>query len=1852
MSDFDPIKKELRQARSESSDARQTLARARERERSLNERLTEAKRNANPHNQQSAEEISSLERQLKNAHTVTERAREQFNNISTQLSDVWERFLPLTDPIQNIGQFNDSIPILMLPLRLETRFKTVTSRTGGILNQLWVRVFPDECLVDTFEKDLTATERKNARRYWAFHWAAAGDETKERAAWKELVAAHGSGRSGWIRKSYQPSNDAEKPPVPNPAGNFHLIIPAQANEPLGADATAVADFWKKVFLKTEDSQNASELAKKYAPANLKETAAAGANVLVTFVRFPAFDEGNSKPFPWSEAPKVQLLPERFVFLGYHGGKIKTELSNLVRTPLIVGPNPTAEKADQFQENADGDLVTPEEMRWMTDFTEAVNKGMGFRIDLDADTAKNGFERVLVLGVRLGSSETEGKGELEDLLQKHLYGRSGFSIIPQGTPTNNTEENNSGYSRADDPEESFPIFVQGKEQFEYKSDPLQKKDGQWLAEWLGIGLDILKQTPNADQTDQIEARAMNTALWPATFGYWMQKLMNPVFKDSPKTVEMTRWFFNHYVSGRGQIPAVRVGRQPYGIIPASAFSRVNWLRAVIDTPRIAAGSGIANYLLQLHQLLMNLNQTWKTQAGISPHVALPTQDPQQNLLDIIALHPASVEYHARLSHSKKHLWNYYLFSGLSFQYWQNLNIEAALITGAKLLLSAWGYKGTEQPKIFDKYYRTGQERLNGPIVDDLPPSESQLIRAYSDNNKSYINWLYEALGDYEGMLLPQAGLRERPQALLYLLLRHALLEEYDGAGHKARFNAKVITESVFREALVTEPEFIHINTNVARSESRIAHLLEPEPSIFNNQNSVVKNIGIDVKKVTPAFTAVNNLKEMETALKNLDVPTARLERLLAEHIDCCSYRHDAWIQGLLNFKLSMMRFIEDDGENIAQEGLYLGAYAWLENLRPDNKVFTPVRDLDKELAVIFQRDGEAPLATDSTNYGYIHAPSLNHAVTAAVLRNGYVSNSTPTQPDLLNVNLSSERVRKALETLEGIRNGQSLSALLGYRFERSLHDRDPAMFVFFYQLRKAFPLVANKLESTKDTSKEAAEAIAARNVVDGYALLKKALGTSGVPDFAFLAPLLTDPAPSAAQRSFIEESIRDLLDIHDALSDIGIAESVHQIVQGNYDRAAANMDSYSKATFPQAPDVAITPRSGSGLTHRVAIQLNGRASAADLSPVAGVNLTPRSICEPALNQWLASMLPAPSTAATMVTITKPDGTVSQEKVSQENLRLQPIDLLYMLQVEDKQALGALDELILNYLFEELGGGGLHSNAVVKINYTEPIDDGINKATFFELAPLLRSLRSLVLGSSPLRATDAAPPGEASAQNEPAQSLELNRVSDLKGILEGHKTDLTNLKAAWAVLPDVDTQITDFAEVMSKVGIFGFQEANFGFVYNWRQEQFTSLLKKVGVRMALWQGRLDEYNNLITVQLPAATDDETRFGILRKAEALVSTENTTPLPPDVPSYLIIIQNKGNAFSSKKAVLEAIAGAPPAKLNLLISAINVELPFTQFDSQAFDLANEQKLVTLFQEDLLAKVGVLEQEVQNRINSLVKTLTDHAAAADPNKKVKLLQDAGKSVFGEDFLMIPAFQLPEKQGFEWENALTAKSQVLKFQTTEKSDPDPFPVDTWLYGVSRVREKIRQLENAWMLTEAFEGTTKDLEPVQFPFRLWKPRPDTDPALEEPEPWLALEYPEAFQLKEEKILYTAVYATAFDRTQPQCGLLVDEWTEVVPAKEETTGLTFHYDRPNSEPPQSWLLVTPTTFTGNWTWQDLVDALNETLDLAKQRSVSPMAIENTALGVFSPATVFPVTPWRIHPSLNLNLVNQNLVRPPGS
>jgi len=275
------------------------------------------------------------------------------------------------------------------------------------------------------------------------------------------------------------------------------------------------------------------------------------------------------------------------------------------------------------------------------------------------------------------------------------------------------------------------------------------------------------------------------------------------------------------------------------------------------------------------------------------------------------------------------------------------------------------------------------------------------------------------------------------------------------------------------------------------------------------------------------------------------------------------------------------------------------------------------------------------------------------------------------------------------------------------------------------------------------------------------------------------------------------------------------------------------------------------------------------------------------------------------------------------------------------------------------------------------------------------------------------------------------------------------------------------------------------------------------------------------------------------------------------------------------------------------------------------------------------VSHAGGLSDDLETRLTAVDSELAIANGSADPRTRVEALLRAGVHLLGEDFRMVPEFALEKDPADEWDNAWNAATQLLKHQTDDLKVE--FPVDDWLYGTARVREKMHHWENLTFLTEALGNAAPDLHPMQLPYR-----PDDS--------WLALSYPETYAIDGDRLLYTAHYATDFDKTKLQCGLLLDEWTEVIPTRDETTGVSFHYDRPSTEPPQVMLLVTPPAMVGQWHWEDLVDALRETLDMAKRRAVEPEQIDTTSYARFLPAALMAATLQPITIEANLAMNNE--------
>jgi hypothetical protein len=178
------------------------------------------------------------------------------------------------------------------------------------------------------------------------------------------------------------------------------------------------------------------------------------------------------------------------------------------------------------------------------------------------------------------------------------------------------------------------------------------------EALGLPYATFQHTRHADNTDALEARAMNSALYPGTLGYYARELLTPPIEDRDKIYRL-RQFMVDYVSGRGPLSALRVGQQPYGVLPTTAISRITWYdrEVFIEVPPLP------RLLPIILERLAILRQTWAELSQQSARVGFGT-DPDQTMLDILTLHPTPAEIFMRHAATATYSRNYLILNALT------------------------------------------------------------------------------------------------------------------------------------------------------------------------------------------------------------------------------------------------------------------------------------------------------------------------------------------------------------------------------------------------------------------------------------------------------------------------------------------------------------------------------------------------------------------------------------------------------------------------------------------------------------------------------------------------------------------------------------------------------------------------------------------------------------------------------------------------------------------------------------------------------------------------------------------------------------------------------------------------------------------------------------------------------------------------------------------------------------------------------------------------------------------------------------------------------------------------------------
>ncbi|MEV5492642.1 hypothetical protein AB0L47_32510 [Streptomyces bobili] len=870
-----------------------------------------------------------------------------------------------------------------------------------------------------------------------------------------------------------------------------------------------------------------------------------------------------------QAPEVSTLPTQWRFLGFVGGQaVVDQTGTAIPDPLPLGLLAADESAPDHGH-----------AQWAIDFDAAVAAGMGAVLALPAGC--DHLDELFVIGVSDLPPEA-GAERLRRNLHGHAF-TDGLGFLPPGTPTNNTPETRSAWSSRPVPMPPGPLPA-----------PTDRTDAARLARALGLGpasgagpgpgtgdAAFLAECPGAGHDGDGPIAALSQLSWWAlAFAFQIESLMldsgSPLSEEERKQAN-ARWqkvraHLAEHVRSRGPLPTVRLGRQPYGFLPVTAVDE--W---------VADRSDGADALIL--PWLQRLRHHWRgaLAPGWIPRVTDGT--PADRIAaDILSRLPVSNDFVIRRE----------MTSRGGHEKWDGVSKRVPSPTVAVAGVRS-GLRWTIPSELISNLSWTSD--TTEPDYSLVPKRLAPNADRYPDLFDASHRHLADAVAVLRGQLTDEQYVERWPLTVEGLpspdrkptVFGHF---RFSTAAQKPSDLVPLMLNGDSRDVFHTHSGgFFGDETDIAFTiPQAVDRLVFTRRQGGPTAEADAATIIVSVQPGLPAADA------MAAGLKALAAVAPREFLPLAfELLDVYSHRWDAWATSLATKRLSETRAA-------GTTGIRLGGYGWVENLYP----------------------GSA-----KPSDGYVHAPSLHHAATAAVLRSGYLAHRDEAPPHVdgqpqppadgalspLAVDLTSRRARTARWLLGGVRRGQNLGALLGYRFERALHDAD--LDREKDKFRQTFPAPVAPEPTTGQPDPElwarSSAAIAARNVVDGIALARA--HAAGTVDTLLLA----HGRPAADP--LVLPLLNDLVDALDAVSDLLLAESVHQLVGGNPMRAGLAADTLGSGQHvPDRFDVLRTPHRGRAVTHRIAAVL----PAAPSRP-AGWASDLFSELEPRVDAWAAGLL---------------------------------------------------------------------------------------------------------------------------------------------------------------------------------------------------------------------------------------------------------------------------------------------------------------------------------------------------------------------------------------------------------------------------------------------------------------------------------------------------------------------------------------------------------------------------------------------------------------------------------------------------
>jgi hypothetical protein len=354
------------------------------------------------------------------------------------------------------------------------------------------------------------------------------------------------------------------------------------------------------------------------------------------------------------------------------------------------------------------------------------------------------------------------------------------------------------------------------------------------------------------------------------------------------------------------------------------------------------------------------------------------------------------------------------------------------------------------------------------------------------------------------------------------------------------------------------------------------------------------------------------------------------------------------------------------------------------------------------------------------------------------------------------------MREAKQLLDGVRQGQPLGALLGYRFERRLHEL--FMDRFIDDIRAIAPLSPDRLAGTEQPQ----ETIAANNVVDGLTLHER-----------WPAHRSQLQALTGAAFTVVERELKALGEMIDALGDALTAETAYQLVRGNTSRIASTLQSVSRGEAP-APEleVARTPRSGIAFTHRVVVLFNEPAGEA-----AGwmSSSSPRAAAAPVLEAWVAGLLGDPRRVRCVIDrLDDADAIVETREVQLDALRLSALDAVISVQAQAGAAtLSELEQRVLYHA--QRPPDGFTAGARLRLRPGRPPGGAASDLTLHDLVEQARNVRRVLGRVRALDGHDLDLPERATTGGVDFPALEARAAAAEDALQAAHQALLALLQA---------------------------------------------------------------------------------------------------------------------------------------------------------------------------------------------------------------------------------------------------------------------------------------------------------------------------------------------------------------------------------------------------------------------------------------------------------------------------------------